>query len=71
MLFMSRRDARVIIRYHICIVAFREMAPSRVLIIGHSFIHPLRSFLIAKYSLVKCIRMNSHTYPIKKKKTLL
>ena len=66
---MSRHDARVIMRYDICIVTFREMAPTRVLIIGHSFIHRLRSFLIAKYSLVKCIWMNSHTYPIKKKKT--
>ena len=35
----------------ICIVALREMAQTRVLILGHSFIHRLRSFLIAKYSL--------------------
>ena len=33
------------------ILILREMAQTRVLILGHSFIHRLRSFLMAKYSL--------------------
>ena len=55
--------------YYICIVDFHETAPTRVLILGHSFIHR-RSFLFAKYSLVKCIHniMNLPTCPMKGKK---